>query len=893
MHFKNEFEKLKNLIPYKEIAMTTKWQPINNTIKLIVLFVFLFSIIAPASSVLADDSTPPAETSEAVDEPVEEGTLPQEDTAPEAETSGSEELDSEAPAAEIPAGEPTIEEPTTELPVVAEETEAAEEPVLAQLPEGTDVVVLDNEGQVMSLVAQETAQVIANSDPMWCPDGVDPIALTGGCTDGFQSMSALLTTLAGASQPAQNGTIWIQSTYSSSNEPFGTSSITIDGFAYSSWRNYSLAIMGGWDGPGTNTASGTTTFSGDRFRIINWRNDVTVRNLIIENASNGPGLEVEIDLAGSGSDSNPAYDITLDNVIVRNNMDDFGAFLYNSESPGSVTVTNSQFINTGNNRDGLYITARGNVTLQNVDATDNGDEGVEIDNSTGLLGSMVQVTGSTFNNNGGNGLRVTSEGDITLVDVTADSNGGDGAHLDNSSGANDDNITVVKSTFINNNDDGLDARSNDNITLINVTAQNNNNDGAFLSTATNSGATVLICGGLFSGQSGSNDFNVEVTGASDATRIRSTDLAPYTNWSPGSSSWTSIANGTGLCNFLDSDGDQIPNQWDIDDDNDNVLDTADLCPGTPAGQPVNANGCAASQLDTDDDGVSDAADQCPGTPAGEPVNANGCSASQLDTDNDGVSDAADQCPGTPAGEPVNANGCSASQLDTDNDGVSDAADQCPGTPAGEAVNVNGCSEVVCPFGLELVDNTCVDVSQDADGTDDMADSTTQAIPLTSGQPINLSCATANTVLQMAGFEVTFANLCGYSTLLDEALEGSLRSALSQGNAFVGGINITLLQNGAPVSSLPTGASIILSFDLPAGMNGDTLAILYWDPAANGGKGGWLEKAVSLENGQVVTTVDVPGTFVLVDRAIARENNLSSLLASFFNDLRTVVTIAFN
>ena len=71
-----------------------------------------------------------------------------------------------------------------------------------------------------------------------------------------------------------------------------------------------------------------------------------------------------------------------------------------------------------------------------------------------------------------------------------------------------------------------------------------------------------------------------------------------------------------------------------DDDNDGVSNDLDLCPNTPAGEPVDADGCSASQLDDDNDGVSNDLDLCPNTPAGEPVDADGCSASQLDGEND-------------------------------------------------------------------------------------------------------------------------------------------------------------------------------------------------------------------------------------------------------------------
>ena len=128
-----------------------------------------------------------------------------------------------------------------------------------------------------------------------------------------------------------------------------------------------------------------------------------------------------------------------------------------------------------------------------------------------------------------------------------------------------------------------------------------------------------------------------------------------------------------------------------DDDADGVFNDADLCPGTTAEEPVDANGCGASQLDDDGDGAFNDADMCANTPAGEAVDANGCSASQLDDNGDGVFNNADLCPGTPIGELVDANGCGASQLDDDGDGVLNDADLCPGTSIGEPVDADGCS----------------------------------------------------------------------------------------------------------------------------------------------------------------------------------------------------------
>lgn len=60
--------------------------------------------------------------------------------------------------------------------------------------------------------------------------------------------------------------------------------------------------------------------------------------------------------------------------------------------------------------------------------------------------------------------------------------------------------------------------------------------------------------------------------------------------------------------------------------------------------------------DSDQDGVNNDLDQCPATPAGRPVDMNGCEVS-VDSDGDGIVDSLDQCPDTSAGAKVDSKGC--------------------------------------------------------------------------------------------------------------------------------------------------------------------------------------------------------------------------------------------
>src|SRR5512133_2613540 len=134
-------------------------------LSVVLLFVLLASLGYPTAA-YADDSTPPPPATEEVVLP----STPEEPSLP--------------PTAE-PTKEAGVEPAATETVTVSD--------VLEATPEGTEVVVLDENREILPLVSVEAAELVIASDPMWCPTGIAPIANTGGCTNSYSTLEDLLT----------------------------------------------------------------------------------------------------------------------------------------------------------------------------------------------------------------------------------------------------------------------------------------------------------------------------------------------------------------------------------------------------------------------------------------------------------------------------------------------------------------------------------------------------------------------------------------------------------------------------------------------------------------------------------------------------------------------------
>lgn len=421
--------------------------------------------------------------------------------------------DSTPPPTETPTEEVTEEAPPvveeilpTEVPVVEQAVPEEIAPVgetvaelLTQVPEGTELVVVNREGETVPLVTQEAADAIAFVDPIWCPTGVAPQNGTGGCTVSYASLYLLINDIATGviTAPGANGVIWIQAGADASASP-----IVIDGSDpdLNTWGDFSLTLNGGWDGTfGSTAIIGTSTFN-NAISIVNWNGAVTVNDITMLGASN---------TANSGTGAlyvQTSKNIMLSNITAINTVGVLtnGAYLDNRSSTiqSTVTVKNSSFNNNG--AGGLTIYSNGIVTLTNVNANFNAQYGVYTDNSSDLVASPVTVTNSSFNNNNYRGLWIISNGAVKLSQVTAGNNGDTGVYVDNRAASSALSVTVAGSlTAFDNGASGLEIYSKGVVNLAYLITNDNLGYGTYINNSYGSGLTAVQAVNV----TGTNAFN--------------------------------------------------------------------------------------------------------------------------------------------------------------------------------------------------------------------------------------------------------------------------------------------------------------------------------------------------------------------------------------------------
>jgi len=431
--------------------MNTTFRKLFTAVTLLLVLSFSAFVTIP---VYADESTPEAPVSEETVE-VTEPTSPVE----------------EAPQADVET------ESATETSDSAETVEA----ILESLPEDTQLVVLDEQGEALPLVTEEAEQTIIVGDPIWCPASVaTPTPNLNGCSGSYGTFAALLADpIFAGGGPASDGIIWIEKTYSGE----GTT-ITISGGTFTVMKDFKLTLKGGWNGLGTNTIDTTdkSVFNAPLI-ITGWANDVTLSDIAVQGSGVATSNVLQVTTTGN---------ITVNRVSVTNNTDG-GTFFANSgaSTAKNVTVTDSTFSNnieTGTV--GLQILSKGVVTLKNVTANSNGSgtfgDGIQIANNFATTAQAVNLTNVSVSNNRGTGILVNSNGVITITDMTAINNGlgstfGYGADINNNASGFSSGVTLTGTNlFFSNLQGGLLITSNGTVKANNLHANDNNGFGVFI-----------------------------------------------------------------------------------------------------------------------------------------------------------------------------------------------------------------------------------------------------------------------------------------------------------------------------------------------------------------------------------------------------------------------------
>jgi hypothetical protein len=431
----------------------------------VTILLVLFASAAWTVPVFADDETPPP-----TETPLE--TQPVEETPPPAETPAETFPADETAPVETPA-EPALPAEETANESVTPETAPAEEAVvdsaaelLASVPEGTEVVVVDENGEAVPLATEEAAEAVVLGDPIWCPaTTLTPVNGGAGCTTSFTSFQALIDHLI-ANPKSVNGVIWVEKSFDSSVGDPGDFVFTLNGDTdFAGMSNFALTIKGGWNGLGTGTVNTTdpSEFNG-LLEIINWHNDVTISDILITDVG-GPALNV----ITTGK-------VTLTRVKVNDNPvggGSYAASINNSTGTGTVTITLSEFAN--NTGHGLRVISKGLVTITDILAASNDGNGAEITNTDSTTAAGVTMLGTNvFSDNFLGGLLVDSKGAIKINNLIANVNhGGAGADLDNHTAATAQPITLTGASEFKLNDLGLMINSNGAVALTNITANNN------------------------------------------------------------------------------------------------------------------------------------------------------------------------------------------------------------------------------------------------------------------------------------------------------------------------------------------------------------------------------------------------------------------------------------
>ncbi len=653
------------------------------------IFAILISLsvaISTMNPVAADDGiTPPApaspeelqETSAPLPEPTSEPSL---ETTPVPSATETPESEEQTPA---PTGEPDGGE--------------EENPILQQIPDQVNLVLLDLEGNPQPLVELAGSDTTLEGDPWFCPAGVAWNPDHIGCTTHLNLVSALNEISVYGS-----GTIYIEpGNFLAVDYDFCTVLNCSDPANENTW----VDIFGGIDLSTGQKSASATIFPKLIFRNFNSNGHLLLENITIDDGNSTDEVALEIDTSKN---------VTLKDIIIgeRNT----GHALKVTNSQGNVRLQNITISEDGNGN-GVLVTNGRDVVLDNITITEKGNgDGARL---MQVL-QLVIRNSNILEEDGGSALFIGSATSPVVRDSVIKSKGGNDPVVDVEDGISPvlENLTIT-----HDRPSYVSGAWNTAVMFFNVRGEVRfNHNSLYITQSASPYNTNYFNGlGIYRNYYDYDPYSLVFLGTGnylDGGNLGTTSNAVFVDASLTGASLDFHWNT--LCNW--SQG--------YFKNNSTILVNAinnSYCPNPPTheGATPNIRGLVtylpvATNDDVDEDGVPNLQDTCPtianpGEAQTADLDGDGTpdacdNQDNRDSDGDGVQNWQDTCP-------LVSNPGTGQTTDTDADSTPDACDPTPnGDDDGDGVDnlIDTCRYVSNPGASQFAD-------LDADGTPDACD----------------------------------------------------------------------------------------------------------------------------------------------------------------------------